>query len=138
MRQAAAFLSCWRLPMSGSADCGNPWRKQRTGISGLTLRAFLCCYVSSIRSFMFLRKREGRKGKKMTEAAEKFIPIFVGLLLILRGLFWIVDGKKLFLWHSGHYGRNHYVHNRVFSGFVKRGIDSESLDFCNTNTERVH
>ncbi len=30
----------------------------------------------------------------MTEAAEKFIPIFVGLLLILRGLFWIVDGKK--------------------------------------------
>ena len=102
MRQAAAFLSCWRLPMSGSADCGNPWRKQRTGISGLTLRAFLCCYVSSIRSFMFLRKREGRKGKKMTE------------------------------------GGNHYVHNRVFSGFVKRGIDSESLDFCNTNTERVH
>ena len=94
MRQAAAFLSCWRLPMSGSADCGNPWRKRRTGISGLTLRAFLCCYVSSIRSFMFLRKREGRKGKKMTEAAEKFIPIFVGLLLILRGLFWIVDGKK--------------------------------------------
>ena len=94
MRQAAAFLSCWRLPMSGSADCGNPWRKQRTGISGLTLRAFLCCYVSSILSFMFLRKREGRKGKKMTEAAEKFIPIFVGLLLILRGLFWIVDGKK--------------------------------------------
>ena len=64
------------------------------GISGLTLRAFLCCYVSSIRSFMILRKREGRKGTKMTEAAEKFIPIFVGLLLILRGLFWIVDGKK--------------------------------------------
>ena len=30
----------------------------------------------------------------MTEAAEKFIPIFVGLLPILRGLFWIVDGKK--------------------------------------------
>ena len=30
----------------------------------------------------------------MTEAAEKFIPIFAGLLLILRGLFWIVDGKK--------------------------------------------
>ena len=30
----------------------------------------------------------------MTEAAEKFIPIFVGLLLILRGLFWIVDGKN--------------------------------------------
>ncbi len=30
----------------------------------------------------------------MTEVAEKFIPIFAGLLLILRGLFWIVDGKK--------------------------------------------
>ena len=30
----------------------------------------------------------------MTEAIEKFIPIFVGLLLILRGLFWIVDGKN--------------------------------------------
>ncbi len=30
----------------------------------------------------------------MTEAVEKFIPIFVGLLLILRGLFWIVDGKN--------------------------------------------
>lgn len=29
----------------------------------------------------------------MTEAVQKFIPIFVGLLLILRGLFWIVDGK---------------------------------------------
>ena len=30
----------------------------------------------------------------MTEAVNKFIPIFVGLLLILRGLFWIVDGKN--------------------------------------------
>ena len=30
----------------------------------------------------------------MTEAVEKFIPIFAGLLLILRGLFWIVDGKN--------------------------------------------
>ena len=29
----------------------------------------------------------------MTEAVGKFIPIFVGVLLILRGLFWIVDGK---------------------------------------------
>lgn len=41
-------------------------------------------------------KKEGRKGKVkgMTEAVEKFIPIFVGLLLILRGLFWISDGKN--------------------------------------------
>ena len=30
----------------------------------------------------------------MAEAVEKFIPIFVGLLLILRGLFWIADGKN--------------------------------------------
>ncbi|MEY8421712.1 hypothetical protein AALB52_03055 [Lachnospiraceae bacterium 38-14] len=30
----------------------------------------------------------------MTEAVGKFIPIFVGLLLILRSLFWIVDGKN--------------------------------------------
>ena len=30
----------------------------------------------------------------MTEAVQRFIPIFAGLLLILRGLFWIVDGKK--------------------------------------------
>ena len=30
----------------------------------------------------------------MTEAVQKCIPIFVGLLLILRGLFWIVDGKN--------------------------------------------
>ncbi len=30
----------------------------------------------------------------MTEAVQKFIPIFVGLLLILRGLFWIADGKN--------------------------------------------
>lgn len=29
----------------------------------------------------------------MTQAVHKFIPIFVGLLLILRGLLWIVDGK---------------------------------------------
>ena len=29
----------------------------------------------------------------MTEAVQKFIPIFVGVLLILRGLFWIIDGK---------------------------------------------
>ena len=30
----------------------------------------------------------------MTEAVGKFIPIFVGVLLILRGLFWIIDGKN--------------------------------------------
>ena len=30
----------------------------------------------------------------MTEVVQKFIPIFVGALLILRGLFWIVDGKN--------------------------------------------
>ena len=29
----------------------------------------------------------------MTEAVGKFIPIFAGVLLILRGLFWIIDGK---------------------------------------------
>ena len=29
----------------------------------------------------------------MTEAVQKFIPIFVGVLLILRGLFWIIEGK---------------------------------------------
>ncbi len=29
----------------------------------------------------------------MTEAVQKFIPLFVGVLLILRGLFWIIDGK---------------------------------------------
>ena len=29
----------------------------------------------------------------MTEAVQRFIPVFVGLLLILRGLFWIIDGK---------------------------------------------
>lgn len=55
--QMLAFAYVW---FSGLR---NPWRKQRTGISGLTLRAFLCCYVSSILSFMFLRKREGRKEK---------------------------------------------------------------------------
>ncbi len=60
-------LSCWRSPMSGSADCRNLWRKQRTGIYGLTLRAFLCCYVSSILSFMFLRKREGRRRRAMSK-----------------------------------------------------------------------
>ena len=30
----------------------------------------------------------------MTEAVQRFIPVFVGLLLILRGLFWIADGKN--------------------------------------------
>lgn len=30
----------------------------------------------------------------MSEAVNKFIPIFVGLLLILRGLLWVVDGKN--------------------------------------------
>ena len=30
----------------------------------------------------------------MTETVNKFIPIFVGLLLILRGLLWIFDGKN--------------------------------------------
>ncbi len=30
----------------------------------------------------------------MTEAVHKFIPIFVGLLLILCGLLWIVNGKN--------------------------------------------
>ena len=30
----------------------------------------------------------------MTEVVGKFIPIFVGVLLILRGLFWIIDGKN--------------------------------------------
>lgn len=50
----------------------------------MALRAFLCCYVSSMLSFMFLRKKEGR---------------------------------------------NHHVHNRVFSGSVKRDIDSESSEF---------
>ena len=49
--------------MSGSADCGNLWLKQHTGISGSTLQAFLCCYVSSILSFLFFRKRKG-KGKR--------------------------------------------------------------------------
>ncbi len=29
----------------------------------------------------------------MTEAVGKFIPIFVEVLLILRGLFWFIDGK---------------------------------------------
>ena len=29
----------------------------------------------------------------MTEAVGKFIPIFAGVLLILRGLFWIIEGK---------------------------------------------
>ena len=30
----------------------------------------------------------------MTEAVNKYIPIFVGLLLILRGLLWLSDGKN--------------------------------------------
>ena len=30
----------------------------------------------------------------MTEAVNNFMPIFVGLLLILRGVLWISDGKK--------------------------------------------
>lgn len=30
----------------------------------------------------------------MTETVNKFIPFFVGLLLILRGLLWIIDGKN--------------------------------------------
>lgn len=30
----------------------------------------------------------------MTESVKKFLPIFVGLFLILRGLIWIVDGKN--------------------------------------------
>ena len=42
---------------------------------------------------LYQEKCKGRR-KEMTEAVEKFIPIFVGLLLILRGLFWIVDGKN--------------------------------------------
>ena len=36
----------------------------------------------------------------MTQAVNKFIPIFVGLLLILHGLLWISDGKNG-LWLSG-------------------------------------
>lgn len=30
----------------------------------------------------------------MIESVEKYIPIFVGLFLILRGLLWIADGKN--------------------------------------------
>ena len=30
----------------------------------------------------------------MTGAVNKFIPFFIGLFLILRGLRWIVDGKN--------------------------------------------
>ena len=30
----------------------------------------------------------------MTEAVNNFMPIFVGLLLILRGVLWISDGKN--------------------------------------------
>ncbi len=30
----------------------------------------------------------------MMESVGKFLPIFVGLLLILRGLLWVADGKK--------------------------------------------
>ena len=52
----------------------------------------LLCIINTV-IYVFKKKR-GQKGEKMTEAVEKFIPIFVGLFLILRGLFWIVDGKK--------------------------------------------
>ena len=31
----------------------------------------------------------------MMESVGKFLPIFVGLLLILRGLLWVADGKKV-------------------------------------------
>lgn len=51
----------------------------------------------------------------MTESVNKFIPVFAGLLLILFilcGLHWIVD-----------------VCNCVFSGSVKRDIDSDSSEF---------
>ena len=70
----------------------------------------------------------------MTEAAQKFIPVFVGLFLILRGLFWIVDGKKwkqdkLFLWHSSYCDRNHHVHYSDLSGSVKKNIDAISSIF---------
>ena len=30
----------------------------------------------------------------MIESVKKFLPIFVGLFLILRGLIWIADGKN--------------------------------------------
>ena len=28
------------------------------------------------------------------ESVRKYFPIFIGLLLMLRGLLWVVDGKK--------------------------------------------
>ena len=28
------------------------------------------------------------------ESVRKYLPIFIGLLLMLRGLLWVVDGKK--------------------------------------------
>ena len=37
--------------------------------------------------------------------------------------------EKLFLWHNRHCGGNHHVHNCVFTGSVKRDIDSESSEF---------
>ncbi|MCI9218301.1 MAG: hypothetical protein HFH94_00950 [Lachnospiraceae bacterium] len=30
----------------------------------------------------------------MMESVRKYLPIFIGLLLMLRGLLWVVDGKK--------------------------------------------
>ncbi len=30
----------------------------------------------------------------MIESVKKFLPVFVGLFLILRGLIWIADGKN--------------------------------------------
>ena len=65
--------------MSGSADCGNLWREQRTEISGLTLRVSLCCYVSSILPFVFLREREGREGKLIFEEIWERAGIKMGL-----------------------------------------------------------
>lgn len=54
----------------------------------------LLCIINT--AVYVFRKKEGRKEKVkgMIEAVNKFIPIFVGLLLILRGLLWIVDGKN--------------------------------------------
>ena len=64
--------------MSGSADCGNFWRKQRTGISGLTLRAFWRGYVSSKLSFMYLRKR-AKRGKESFQLTFEEIQEIVGI-----------------------------------------------------------
>lgn len=54
----------------------------------------LLCIINT--AVYVFQKKEGRKEKVkgMIEAVNKFIPIFVGLLLILRGLLWIVDGKN--------------------------------------------